>query len=176
MEGRPYRGASSALTARQYYGRVPGDAVTKKLAEALNYIKVAAQYVPARYSRLTGSGRRPLVIYTDCSTSPEMERRYAATGIRNDQLTSTAGLPTDLRVGILLCDGAPPHRCAVEDIPQHVIKSWFPRITHICQGELVAGPIVAMGMNQYVKNRGDMVYRQPSGWGSTGESQQPRGG
>ena len=119
ITGRPLRGAMTAITARQYWERKPGHALTEPLETALRYAAEVLLILPPRIIPLSCAPIQQIVMYTDAAT-------------RTDGA---------LRLGILLCETGKPSLCISLDVPDWVIKTWHFRSTYIGQGELLAVPV-----------------------------------
>ena len=133
VTGRALRGALTALVARQYWEKVPGNRLTSSLLLALEYAYAVLYILPPRLVRFQHRRQRQRVLYTDASTDG----------------------PTGLRLGIWMPDSPHTAQIASYDVPPHVISQWRLRTTYIGQGELLAVPVALSVLRDQL--RGCMV-------------------
>ena len=135
MMGRPCRGALGALIARQYFEKTVE--IHDNLKDSLCFLRYVAKHLPDRRVRVFGSEQPPVVIYTDAST-----------GFGKD----------GLRIGAVLFDPLLPFApCCVVDIPLQAQSLLVKRKTQIMPAELLAVPVVLLGMRNLVANR-DIIW------------------
>ena len=135
MMGRPCRGALGALIARQYFEKTVE--IHDNLRDSLLFLKYVAGHLPDRQVKVFGSEQPPVVIYTDAST-----------GFGKD----------GLRIGAVLFDPLLPSApCCVVDIPLQAQSLLIRRKTQIMPAELLAIPVVLLGMKDMVTNR-DVIW------------------
>ena len=121
----------TAITARQYWERRPGHALTEPLEMAMRFAVEVLLILPPRVIPLTSAPIQQIVMYTDAATR-------------------TNGA---LRLGILLCETGKPSLCASLDVPDWVIQTWKLRSTYIGQGELLAIPVALQMLEAQLRGR-----------------------
>ena len=134
LMGRPCRGALCALTARQYFEKEPGDAITPWLRKCLHYLAAAIINTPDRSISFAGQAKAPLIMYTDCSAQG-----------------------THLILGLLLIRPCAAPLCYSTIVPQNIVQAWKFRTQYVGQGELLAGPLAASIFSPYLQNE-DLIW------------------